>query len=115
MADERPAAEKVVAIEKPAAPEKTVAVEKPAGAAEGRVGREGGGAAEGSGGGRERSAPQKAVAVDKPAPDEKPASPAATPAALSSGEPGACTARIVTEPKDAKVIWNDQVIGRSPN
>jgi hypothetical protein len=53
------------------------------------------------------------VAVEKPVSDAQPAPPAATPAAVS-GEPGACTARVVTEPKDAKVIWNDQVIGRSP-
>jgi PEGA domain-containing protein len=57
-------------------------------------------------------APIKVAAVEKPAPAAKPAAPAAP--AVVAGTPGACTARVVTEPKDAKVIWGDQVIGRSP-
>jgi hypothetical protein len=45
-----------------------------------------------------------AVAIaEKPAPAEKAAPPT-----------GDCVARVVTEPKDAKVIWGDNVIGRSP-
>ena len=139
VAVEKPAApEKTVAVEKPAAPEKTVAVEKPAApekavaaakpaalekvaavekpAAPQKVAlAEKPAAPQKPAAVEKAAAPEKAVAVEKPAPDEKPAPPAAAPAAAAaSAEPGACTARVVTEPKDAKVLWNDQVIGRSP-
>jgi hypothetical protein len=113
VAAEKPAApEKAVEAEKPAVPDKPVAVEKPTppqkvALAEKPAAPQKPAAVE------KVAAPAKAVAVEKPVPDEKPAPAAAAPAA-ASGEPGACTARVVTEPKDAKVIWNDQVIGRSP-
>jgi len=113
VAAEKPAApEKTVEAEKPAVPDKPVAVEKPTppqkvALAEKPAAPQKPAAVE------KVAAPAKAVAVEKPVPDEKPA-PAAAPPPAASGEPGACTARVVTEPKDAKVIWNDQVIGRSP-
>jgi hypothetical protein len=60
------------------------------------------------------AAPQKSAAVEKPARAEKPApEPAAAPT-IAPGEPGVCTARVITEPKDVKVIWGGQVIGNSP-
>jgi hypothetical protein len=52
--------------------------------------------------------PQKLAVVEKPAPIDRPAP------ADAAGEPGACTARVVTEPKDVKVLWGDRVIGNSP-
>jgi hypothetical protein len=54
------------------------------------------------------------MAPQKTAPAEKPAAPAVAPAAAALGAPGACTASVVTEPKDVKVLWGDQVIGNSP-
>ena len=109
----KPAApERPVAVEKPAAPEKAAAVEKPP-AAEKAVAAEKPAAPPNVALAEKPAAPPKVAAAEKPAPDERPAPPAAAPAAVP-GEPGACTARVVTEPKDAKVIWNDQVIGRSP-
>jgi hypothetical protein len=45
---------------------------------------------------------------------EKPAAMAPRPPAETAPPTGDCTARIVTEPKDAKVIWAGTVIGRSP-
>ena len=61
-------------------------------------------------------APKRAVAPD-PAPVvvvEKPVAPAARSAAEATTATGDCTARVVTEPKDAKVIWAGTAIGRSP-
>ena len=50
-----------------------------------------------------KAAPKKVALVDKRAP-----------AAAPNPASGDCTARVVTEPKDAKVVWGDAVIGRSP-
>src|SRR5262249_40912966 len=63
-----------------------------------------------------------AAPAPKPDPDEAPApepekkalAPAAARPTVSAGTPGVCTARVVTEPKDAKVMWGDKTIGRSP-
>jgi hypothetical protein len=44
-----------------------------------------------------KAAPQKVALAEKPAPASRD-----------------CTARVVTEPKDAQVTWGDTVIGRSP-
>jgi len=119
VAAEKPAApEKVVAAEKPAAPEKVAAVEKPAAPQKVALADKPAAPQRPAAVEKVAAAPEKTVAVEKPAPDEKPAPAAAAPTAAAPaaapGEPGACTARVVTEPKDAKVIWNDQVIGRSP-
>jgi PEGA domain len=56
---------------------------------------------------------KKVAAADKPAPEERPAEPAARPTVVA-GEPGKCTARVITEPKDAKVLWDGKLIGQSP-
>jgi hypothetical protein len=49
------------------------------------------------------------AAAEEPA--EKSAAPAVAPLPVGAGD---CTARVVTDPKDAKVIWGGAVIGRSP-
>jgi hypothetical protein len=71
-------------------------------------------------------APKKIAKTDEPPADEQAEPPAEQPApapaaekpaarpVVSAGTPGVCTARIVTEPKDAKVIWAGKEIGRSP-
>jgi hypothetical protein len=68
-------------------------------------------------------AEKPAAVAEKPAAvAEPPAAVAEKPAAAEARRPpaattpttGDCTARIVTEPKDAKVIWAGSVIGRSP-
>jgi len=51
---------------------------------------------------------EKLAVAEKPAQAEKAAERAAAPPT------GDCVARVVTEPKDAKVIWAGAVIGRSP-
>jgi hypothetical protein len=62
----------------------------------------------------------KAQPAEKPAAEERPAPPSERSEApvarpvVAAGTPGVCTARVVTEPKDAKVIWGDKEIGRSP-
>ena len=87
---EKPAAEKAPA-EKPAAekPQKLALAEK-------------------------EPAPQKAAAIAaKPAPAEKPAPREEAPPVANAG-PRNCTARIVTQPKDVKVIWGGQLIGNTP-
>jgi hypothetical protein len=88
------AAPKPVAAEKPAEVAKPAPAEKPTAAAT-PVPAE------------KPAAAPKLAAAEKPAPVERPA-PAAT------GAPRACTARVVTVPKDAKVTWGDLEIGRSP-
>jgi len=55
--------------------------------------------------------PEPIAAAERPARAEKPAPRPAPTAAPATGN---CTARIVTEPKDAKVIWGGAMIGRSP-
>jgi hypothetical protein len=84
-----PAPEKVAAAEAPAAPEKAEAVEAPA-------------------------AQAKLAMAEKPAPAERAAAAPAAAPEIIPGESGACMARVITEPKDAKVIWGGTVIGRSP-
>jgi hypothetical protein len=69
-------------------------------------------------------ASKKIARTEKPAPAERPAAPVEPPGApaeraaarpvIAAGTPGACTARVITEPKDAKVIWDGKVIGNSP-
>jgi hypothetical protein len=80
-------APKLAAAEKPAAPQKVAAAEK---AALRKV--------------------EKPAAAEAPAPAE---APAAAPRAAAAG-PGACTARVITEPKDVKVIWGGTLIGSTP-
>jgi PEGA domain len=61
------------------------------------------------------AAEKPAVVAEKPAVvAEKPAARAALPPAETAPPTGDCTARVVTEPKDAKVLWAGTVIGRSP-
>ena len=106
-------AEKLVPAEKPAAAEKA---EKPAEKAAATPPEpEKVAAAEAEPPARPKVAmAEKPAAAEKRAPAEKPAAaPAAAPEVVA-GEKGACMARVITEPKDAKVIWGDQVIGRSP-
>ena len=56
-----------------------------------------------------------AAVAEKPAAvAEKPAARAARPPPETAPPTGDCTARVVTEPKDAKVLWAGTVIGRSP-
>src|SRR6185436_13538304 len=55
--------------------------------------------------------PEPIAAAERPPRAEKPAPRPAPAAAPATGD---CTARIVTEPKDAKVIWGGAMIGRSP-
>ncbi len=59
----------------------------------------------------------KPVPVVEPA-RSKPATPIAAPAteapATEAPATGNCTARIVTEPADAKVVWGGKVLGQSP-
>jgi hypothetical protein len=104
VAAEKPAAvaEKPAAVaEKPAAvAEKPAAIaEKPAVAAEKPA----------------AIAEKPAVVAEKPvAVAEKPAAIAPPPPVEAAPPTRDCTARIVTEPKDAKVIWAGTVIGRSP-
>jgi hypothetical protein len=60
---------------------------------------------------------EKPAVAEKAAPaevDEEPAAEPAAPPVVAAGTPGVCTARVVTEPKDAKVMWDGKVIGRSP-
>src|SRR5262249_58794972 len=66
----------------------------------------------GEGRARPAADPRKAPAArrGRGAPAEKPA---ARPV-VSAGTPGVCTARVITEPKDAKVIWDGKEIGHSP-
>jgi hypothetical protein len=59
------------------------------------------------------AAGKKTTAAEKAAPEERPAEPAARPTVVA-GEPGQCTARVITEPKDAKVLWDGKLIGSSP-
>ncbi|HXU06221.1 MAG TPA: PEGA domain-containing protein [Polyangia bacterium] len=62
----------------------------------------------------EEAAPEPVAAVEKPARAEKPAAKPAPAARATEPASGDCTARIVTEPKDAKVIWGGTMLGRSP-
>jgi hypothetical protein len=93
-AAERP--EKVAAAEKP---EKIAAAEKPEKVAPAE----------------KPTAPPKVAAAASPAPAEKPApateAEAPPPAAAGSGT---CTAHVVTEPKDVKVVWGGKLIGNTP-
>ena len=113
---EKPAAQvKVAPAEKPAAPVKVAPAEKPA--APVKVAPADEPAPQPIAMTERPAAQQKLAAAEKPAPAAKPAVPAEAPAeapAAVSGEPGACTAHIVTEPKDVKVIWGGQLIGNSP-
>lgn len=59
-------------------------------------------------------AEKAATPAPKPAVAEKPAAAAIEKPAPAAPPTGDCVARVVTEPKDAKVIWGDNVIGRSP-
>jgi hypothetical protein len=54
------------------------------------------------------------VAVE-PAPEAaRPVAAAAKPAPAAAAAGADCTARVVTEPSDARVFWNGKLIGRSP-
>jgi hypothetical protein len=63
-----------------------------------------------------------AAKVEPPAPPAKPAAAASRPVAAKAADAapsaaaadGDCTARVITEPKDAKVIWGGKLIGRTP-
>ena len=71
--------------------------------------REAGGGRRGAGGGRREAGGGRREAGGVA---EKPR--AARPPPETAPPTGDCTARVVTEPKDAKVIWAGTVIGRSP-
>ena len=57
------------------------------------------------------AAAEPVAVAERPARAEKPA---ARPAPTTEPASGDCTARVVTEPKDAKVMWGDAMLGRSP-
>jgi hypothetical protein len=110
-AAEKPApAGKPVVAEKPVAAEKPAAIAKPPAAAKVAAVEPGEAPEKGA---PDEAAPKLAMA-EKRAPVERPsAAPAAAPEVVP-GERGACMARVITEPKDAKVIWAGKEIGRSP-
>jgi PEGA domain len=83
------AEKKLVALEKKAAPEETKA--RPA-----------------------ETLAEKPATEERPAPPSERSEPPAARPVVAAGTPGVCTARVVTEPKDAKVIWGNKEIGRSP-
>jgi PEGA domain len=100
VAQKPAAAEKPAASAKPTPPPKSAAVEAPAAPEKDEA--------------DDAPAAPKLAAAEKRAPAERPsAAPAAAPEVIS-GERGACMARVITEPKDAKVIWAGTEIGRSP-
>jgi hypothetical protein len=102
------AAKPAPAAEKAAVAEKLAAAEKPAAAAPPAPAEMPAAAAKPAPAEKPAAAP-KLAAAEKPAPAERPA-----PVVAAAGAPRACTARVVTVPKDAKVTWGDLEIGRSP-
>jgi nicotinate-nucleotide--dimethylbenzimidazole phosphoribosyltransferase len=65
-------------------------------------------------------APRAAAPAERPAPaDDEDAAPRAAPkprraAAVAAGASGDCSARVATEPPDARIFWGDKLIGTSP-